>query len=146
VLLDDSFKEKYSASNFEGEYIIHDLSQRLTMGTSGSFTSKYSVDATIFPYISLIALESGAVLSDDQECIRMLKSDELNYNAIQQRQTDYFIQLMELIGKDKLSSWLSKINFGQLENETFNGFPYLNNCLKISLEDQLLVLKGLYCN
>lgn len=144
VLVDDSFKEKYSASNFEGEYIIHDLSQRLTMGTSGSFTSKYSVDATIFPYISLIALESGAVRSDDQECIRMLKNDELNYNTIQQRQTDYFIQLMELIGKDKLSTWLSKINFGQLEKKTFNGFPYLNNCLKISLEDQLLVLKSLY--
>jgi len=144
VLVDDSFKEKYSISNFEGDYIIQDLSHRLTMATSGSLTSKYSVDATIFPYISLIALESGAVRSDDQECIRMLKNDELNYNAIQQRQIDYFIQLMELIGKDKLSTWLSKINFGQLEKETFNGFPYLNICLNITLENQLSILKSLY--
>lgn len=144
VLLDDSFKEKYSTSNFEGEYIIHDLSQRLTMATSGSFTSKYSIDATIFPYISLIALESGSVRSDDTECIKMLKPDGVSSDVFQEKQSNYFFFLMQTIGVEKLNTWLSKINFGQLEKETFNGFPYLNNCLKISLEDQLLVLKSLY--
>ena len=144
LLLDDSFKEKYSSSNFEGEYIIEDLYQRLKIASSGSFSVKYSVDATIFPYIALIALESGAVRSDDQECIRMLKNEGVNFIPDPQRQTDYFIQLIGLIGKDKLSTWLTKINFGLLEKETFKGFPYLNNCLKISLENQFSALKRLY--
>ena len=144
VRVDSSFQQKYVLSNFKGEYILHDLSQRLTFASPGALNQNLTVGSSLFPYISLIALESGAVRSDDQECIRMLKSDELNYNAIQQRQTDYFIQLMELIGKDKISTWLSKINFGQLEKETFNGFPYLNNCLNITLENQLSVLKSLY--
>jgi hypothetical protein len=146
VRVDSSFQQKYALSNLKGEYIVYDLNQRITFASPGALNQNLTVGSSLFPYISLIALESGAVRSDDQECIRMLKNEGLNFNVIQQRQTDYFIQLMELIGKDKLSTWLSKINFGQLEKKTFNGFPYLNNCLKISLEDQLLVLKGLYCN
>jgi beta-lactamase class D len=89
-------------------------------------------------------MESGAVRSDDEECVRMLKNEGVNFSAAPQRQTDYFIQLMDLIGKNKLTTWLSKINFGLLEKETFNGFPYLNNCLKISLESQLSTMKSLY--
>jgi len=144
VRVDSSFQQKYALSNLKGEYIVYDLNQRITFASPGALNQNLTVGSSLFPYISLIALESGAVRSDDQECIRMLKNEGLNFNAIQQRQTDYFIQLMELIGKDKLSTWLSKINFGHLEKETFNGFPYLNNCLKISLEEQLLVLKSLY--
>jgi beta-lactamase class D len=144
VRIDSSFYQKYVLSNLKGEYIVYDLNQRITFASSGALNQKFTVGSSLFPYISLIAIESGAVRSDDQECIRMLKNEGVNFSAVLQRQTDYFIQLMELIGKDKLSTWLSKINFGHLEKETFNGFPYLNNCLKISLEEQLLVLKSLY--
>lgn len=144
MLLDDSFKEKYSSSNFEGEYIIHDLSHRLTMATSGSLTSKYSVDATIFPYISLIALESGSVRSDDKECIKMLKPDGVSSDVFQEKQSDYFFFLMQTIGVEKLNTWLSKVNIGRQDNETMKGFPDLNNCLNITLENQLSVLKSLY--
>ena len=142
--IDSSFNQKYALSNLKGEYIVYDLNQRITFASSGALNQNFTVGSSLFPYVSLIAMESGAVRSDDQECVRMLKNEGVNFSAAPQRQTDYFIQLMELIGKDKLSTWLSKINFGQLEKETFNGFPYLNNCLKISLEDQLLVLKSLY--
>ena len=142
--IDSSFYQKYVLSNLKGEYIVYDLNQRITFASSGALNQKFTVGSSLFPYISLIAIESGAVRSDDQECIRMLKNEGVNFSAVLQRQTDYFIQLMELIGKDKLTTWLSKINFGLLEKETFNGFPYLNNCLKISLESQLSTLKSLY--
>ena len=142
--IDSSFYQKYVLSNLKGEYIVYDLNQRITFASSGALNQKFTVGPTLFPYISLIAIESGAVRSDDQECIRMLKNEGVNFSAVLQRQTDYFIQLMELIGKDKLTTWLSKINFGHLEKETFNGFPYLNNCLKISLESQLSTFKSLY--
>ena len=144
VRIDSSFYQKYVLSNLKGEYIVYDLNQRITFASSGALNQKFTVGSSLFPYISLIAIESGAVRSDDQECIRMLKNEGVNFSAVLQRQTDYFIQLMELIGKDKLTTWLSKINFGLLEKETFNGFPYLNNCLKISLESQLSTLKSLY--
>jgi beta-lactamase class D len=144
VSIYSSFNQKYALSNLKGEYIVYDLNQRITFASSGALNKKFTVGPTLFPYISLIAMESGAVRSDDQECIRMLKNEGVNFSAVPQRQTDYFIQLMELIGKDKLSTWLSKINFGLFDKETFNGFPYLNNCLKISLESQLSALKSLY--
>jgi beta-lactamase class D len=146
VRIDSSFQQKYFLSNLKGEYIVYDLNQRITFASPGALNQNLTVGSSLFPYISLIALESGAVRSDDQECIRMLKNEGLNFNAIQQRQTDYFIQLMELIGKDKLSIWLSKINFGHLEKETFNGFPYLNNCLKISFGNGFIPLNGTLLN
>lgn len=144
MLVDSSFHQKYTLSNLKGEYIVHDLNQRITFASSGALNKKFTVGPSLFPYVSLIAIESGAVRSDDQECIRMLKNEGVNFSAVPQSQTDYFIQLIGLIGKDKLSTWLTKINFGLLEKETFNGFPYLNNCLKISLESQLSTLKSLY--
>ena len=142
--IDSSFNQKYALSNLKGEYIVYDQNQRITFASPGALNQNFTVGSSLFPYVSLIAMESGAVRSDDQECIRMLKNEGVNFSAVPQRQTDYFIQLMELIGKDKFSTWLSKINFGQFEKETFNGFPYLNNCLKISLESQLSTLKSLY--
>lgn len=142
--IDSSFNQKYALSNLKGEYIVYDQNQRITFASSGALNQNFTVGPTLFPYISLIAMESGAVRFDDQECIRMLKNEGVNFSEVPQRQTDYFIHLMELIGKDKLSTWLSKINFGLFEKETFKGFPYLNNCLKISLESQLLTLKSLY--
>lgn len=142
--VDSSFHQKYALSNLKGEYIVHDLNQRVTFASPGALNQNFTVGPTLFPYISLIAMESGAVRSDDQECIRMLKNEGVNFSAVPQRQTDYFIQLIELIGKEKLGTWLSKINFALLEKETFKGFPYLNNCLKISLEHQFSALKSLY--
>jgi len=143
LVVDSSFHQKYALSNLKGEYIVHDLNQRVTFASPGALNQNFTVGSSLFPYISLIAMESGAVRSDDQECVRMLKNEGVNFSAAPQRQTDYFIHLIELIGKEKLSTWLTKINFGLLEKETFKGFPYLNNCLKISLENQFSALKSL---
>jgi len=134
----------YTLSNIKGEYIVHDLNQHISFASSGALNQKFTVESSLFPYISLIAMESGAVRSDDQECIQMLKNEGVNFSEVPQRQTDYFNHLIELIGKEKLRTWLTKINFGMIEKETFREFPYLNNCLKISLENQLSVLKSVY--
>jgi beta-lactamase class D len=141
-----SIDSLYKASNVEGTLLVFDADQKKRYCFNASnFNVRYSPASTFKIFNTLVAFETG-IVKDSSTTIswdnKIRKPKYLNQNLSVKRAFRYsavwaYQYLARQAGYSSISKWLKACNYGNANCEGAIDQFWLNDSLKISVEEQL---------
>lgn len=141
-----SLDSSYKASNLAGTVLIFDAKQNINYCyNSSNFNVRYSPASTFKIFNTLVAFETG-IVKDSSTSIswdnKIRKPDYLNQNLSIKRAFRYsavwaYQNLARQAGYASFSKWLKACNYGNANCEGAIDQFWLNDSLKITVDEQL---------
>ena len=141
-----SIDSLYKASNVDGTLLIFDAKQKIRYCyNSSNFNIRYSPASTFKIFNTLVAFETG-IVKDSSTTIswdnKIRNPEYLNQNLSIKRAFRYsavwaYQYLARQAGYSSMSKWLKACNYGNANCEGAIDQFWLNDSLKISVEEQL---------
>jgi beta-lactamase class D len=154
IIIDKSLDKYFEQKKVFGTFILTSLDKSIKIANNELYNTQYTPASTFKIPNTIIALESE-VIKDENEIIkwdgveRWLKSwnQDTDLKMAMQNSTVWFYQeLARRVGKEKMQSYLKKIEYG---NKNINGGIdkfWLSGDLKISPKEQIDFLRKVYLN
>jgi beta-lactamase class D len=159
VTIDNSLKKFFDENKVEGCFAVmnNGTGQFTIYNRDRYFDSSYLPASTFKIVNSLIGLQTG-VISSDSMVIKwdgILRREQWNkdltmYEAFRVSSVNYYQEVARRIGKDTMEHWLNKLGYGARKKSdtvtirTRVDSFWLDNSIKITPDQQLGLVKGLY--
>lgn len=152
--IDNDLKQFYLAgSNTEGCFTMLDnATGEITVYNLSLDTTRVSPASTFNIPLSLIVLQNG-IVADEKMTISVESTDSTNksarnplniVDAFKQNSFPFFYNVANKTNHDTLTAWMERLSYGNKSTcKNLDSF-WMNNCLKISPDEQLGLLKHLY--
>lgn len=151
--IDNSLKQYFDEAKVEGCFtMLSNSDGKITVYNMALDTQRFLPASTFKIVNSLIGLQTGAIVNEDMlikwdgkaRPVQAWNKDLTMKEAFKVSSVPYYQEVARKIGYDTMKVWLDSIGYG---NKNLSG-PidsfWLNNNLKISPDEQLGLVKGLY--
>jgi len=156
VKIDDSLGKFFSDNKVTGSFaLLNNNNGNFTVYNIDRFRDSSFLPASTFKIVnSLIGLQTGVITNDSmvikwdgvQRSIPDWNRDLSMYQAFRVSAVPYYQEVARRIGRDTMQQWLDTLSYGTRKITSKIDTFWLDHSLKISMDEQLGLVKKLYFN